>query len=472
MADGESEIQGGRARLLVPVLVFLGVVSTAIGSLGAPLLPEIVGVYGVSLNASQWTLTISLLVGAMATPVLGRLGDGHRRRQVILLALLAVLAGCVLSALPLGFAWLIVGRGLQGAGLGLVPLAITVARDALAADRATPAIALLGVTTATGIGVGYPIAGLLVEYWGLSSAFWVAAGISALAFLSAAAVLPGSERSLARKTDIVGAILLGGSVTGLLLVLSKGSQWGWGSPRLLILAVGSLALLAVWVTWELRIAQPLVDLQLLRHRSVLAANATMLVAGIGIYPLLSLIARLVQAPTNTGYGFGGSAITAGLMLVPFSAASFAGSKFAVRLAKRSSPEMVVASAAGLMLVAMVNFWLTHSSLWQILVASGVAGLGVGCMFAANPLQIVRGVPAEQTGSAMSFYQVLRSVAFSAGSALSAVVLLTKSADHSTPTSSGYNMAAVLCVGILTVALGLSTGFALVSQSRRESVAAA
>lgn len=445
-----------RSRLLVPVLVFLGVVSTAVGSLGAPLLPTIVTEDRVSLAASQWALTISLLVGAVAAPVLGRLGDGTHRRRVILGAVLVVLVGCVLSALPLGFSGLLLGRALQGVVLGLVPLAIAVARDALPGGRSGPVLALLGVTTAVGIGVGYPVSGLITEYLGMSAAFWFGALVSALAFTLAAMVLPASPDRPARDLDVAGAVLLGLTVAGLLLVLSQGQSWGWTSTRLSTVAAASLALLAVWVARELRARHPLVDLRLLRHRSVLAANVTVLLVGVGIYPLLSLVVRLVQTPTGAGYGFGGSVVLAGLMLVPFSIASFAASKAVGPASRRTSPELVVAASCALLLAAMVLFLAARSTLWELGVTMALAGFGVGCVFGANPAQIVRGVPAHETGSAMSFYQVLRSIGFSAGSALSAAALEGSIPPGRTlPTSRGYGGAALVSIGVLAVALAAS-----------------
>ena len=80
----------------------------------------------LSLAASQWALTISLLTGAVLTPVLGRLGDGRARRPVTLGAVAVMLSGCVLSAVPAGFAVFLTGRALQGAGFGLVPLATAI----------------------------------------------------------------------------------------------------------------------------------------------------------------------------------------------------------------------------------------------------------------------------------------------------------------------------------------------------------
>ena len=179
-----------RQSVLLPALLLLGVVSTAVGSLGAPLLPTIMSDMDVSLSTSQWALTISLIVGAVAAPVLGRLGDGRRRREVILSALAIVAMGCVLAALPLGFEWLLVGRAMQGVGLGLVPLAITAARDGLPEHKRASGVTLIGVTTAAGLGIGYPIAGVLTEYGGLPAALWFGAALTVITFLVAGGALP------------------------------------------------------------------------------------------------------------------------------------------------------------------------------------------------------------------------------------------------------------------------------------------
>ena len=174
------------------MLVFLAVQSTAVASLGTPLLPTVQRAERVSLAASQWTLTITLLAGAVATPLMGRLGDGRLRRRTTVGAVAVMLAGCVLSALPAGFGVFLAGRALQGAGLGLVPLATAVARDDLPAARSRSTIVLIGVTTAAGIGLGYPLVGLLAQGLGLYAPFWFAAGLSAVALAAALVVLPDS----------------------------------------------------------------------------------------------------------------------------------------------------------------------------------------------------------------------------------------------------------------------------------------
>lgn len=90
--------------------------------LGAPLITSVATTLHVSLDAAQWTLTIVLLTGTVAAPVVGRLGTGARRRTVVLGTLAVVAAGSVLTVLPLPFGVLLVGRAAQGCGLALTPL--------------------------------------------------------------------------------------------------------------------------------------------------------------------------------------------------------------------------------------------------------------------------------------------------------------------------------------------------------------
>ena len=123
------------ARLTTFALALVTFVVTVVGSMGAPLLTRVALDYGVSTAAAQWTLTITLLTGCVATPVLGRLAAGPRRRSVLLVTLLLVAVGSAISLSP-PFAALLIGRAIQGVGLGLPSLMMAVARDALAIDEA------------------------------------------------------------------------------------------------------------------------------------------------------------------------------------------------------------------------------------------------------------------------------------------------------------------------------------------------
>lgn len=452
-----------RGRVLAPVLIYLSSVVAVISSLGAPLIPTIAAADRVSLSEAQWSLTITLLVGAIATPTMGRLGDGALRRPTILGALAVVLVGNALAALPFGFGWLIAGRALQGVGLGLIPLTVATARDSLPPERSRSTIALLSVTVVSGIGVGYPLTGLIAENFGFHASFWFGAAVSAAALVAAALVVPSTRHLSRRPLDVKGAVLFGAVLAGLLLVLSEGQSWGWTSPTLLSLSAVSLVCLAVWIVHELKTGQPLVNLRQLRNRVVLTAAVVGLVAGMGTYLLLSLVTRLAQTPTGPSGGFGVSIVIAGLILFPFSAGTLVANKVVQLVAQRMSWRLTLPLAGAVTLSSLLMFGLARTGLWELFVVMGLNGLGVGCVFALIPGLVVTAVPAGDVGSAIGFNQVLRYVGFTTGSALSAVVLETHTAAGAVlPGPDGYGVAALCGIVICAAA----TAAAIVLPGRR------
>jgi MFS family permease len=451
--------------------MFVGTVVAVISSLGAPLVPAVAETMGASLPGAQWSLTITLLVGAVATPVVGRLGDGPNRRAVVLIVLGLVTVGGVLAALPLGLEWLIVGRGLQGFGLGLTPVAIATARDALTGGRSRSTVAALSVTVVAGVGLGYPTAGLIAEVGGLHAAYWTGAGISSLALLAAAAVLPPSPDAPSRRLDVVGAVLLGAALAGLLLALGEAEAWGRTSPLLWTVTAAAVLVLLGWLLWETRTPSPLVDLRLARGRVAASAHVAALLVGLSNYLLLASIPILAQAPVADGAGFGTSIVVAGLILLPFSLASVAAGRIARSFTDRAAARLVLPVAALVQSGAFVLFLLARTELWQLFVVMAIAGIGVGAAFAAFPALIISAVPPHETGSAMSLNQVLRYVGFAVGSALTAAVLAAATAPGTpAPDSSGYGTLAVIGLAVCVttaVVTWLIPGRALTPQPRTD-----
>jgi len=445
-----------RRRLLTPALVFVTLVVAVISSLGAPLIPLISHDMHVPLSDAQWSLTATLLVGAICAPVMGRLGDGPHRRAALVWGLVVVLAGGILAAVAGSLLLLVVGRALQGIGLGLVPLAMAAARDGLPAARVRPAIALLSVATASGVGVGYPVSGLIADRAGLQAAYWFGATFSAIALAAVVAVVPRSRPERTARLDAAGGALLTGGLVALLLAIGQGESWGWTSPAILLLAVVAATLLPAWVAHQLRTRAPLVELRLLRHRAVMTADASAFLLGVAMYVYLTIITAFVQVPESLGFGFGASALTAGLCLVPLSATSLGASRLLPAATRLLGSRSVLPVGCLLVAAAGTFFAVEHGALWEAFVTMAIIGLGLGFTFAAIPGLIIGAVPAGETGSAMGFYQVVRYIGFSLGSALAAAILAghTSPGAH-LPTEGGYVTAlwaaAVACVGAALLA---------------------
>src|SRR5580692_8984162 len=450
---GAGDLSSRRRRLWVSTLVLSGSLMAVVSSLGAPLIPTLSRDDGVSLSTGEWILTITLLTGALATPVMGRLADGPRQRTVILVALGAVVVGCVLAAVSNGFTVLIIGRALQGVGLGLLPVAMAIARRNLPWQAARQTIATLSVTTAIGVGLGYPVTWLIAQLLGFRAAYWFGAITVTGALVLAALVLPPRSAGTSRRFDVVGAGLLSLAVIGISVVLSEGGGWGWASARSLGVVAASVVLLAIWIPFELRIAEPLIDLRQVRNRSVLTADVSGFLISIAMYLLLPIIVEFVQIPRSAGYGFTASVVVSGLVLIPLSAGSFVASRFLVGYERRFGPRTMIPLGSVVFAVGAMFFALEHSALWEAFVTLAVSGLGIGFTTGAMPGFITRAVAQSETGSATGFYQVVRSIGLTVGSALSAAVLMA----HTRPGQALPDVDGFKAALIIAAALCLATG---------------
>jgi MFS family permease len=450
---GAGDLTSLRRRLLVPTLVLSGSLMSVVSSLGANLVPTLSRAEGVSLSTGEWILTITLLTGALATPVMGRLADGPRQRTVILVALASVVVGCVVSAVSNRFTVLIIGRALQGVGLGLLPVAMAMARRNLTPESARRTIATLSVSTALGAGLGYPVAGLIAQILNFRAAYWFGAITVAGALVLAALVLPPRSAAPSRRFDVVGAVLLSQVIIGISLVLSEGGGWGWTSPRSLAVVGASVVLLVIWIPYELRCVEPLVTLRQVRNRSVLTADVSGFLISIAMYLLLPVIVEFVQIPRSAGYGFTASLVVSGLVLIPLSAGSYVATRFLVTYERRFGHRTMIPLGSVVFAIAATFFAVEHSALWEAFVTVAVCGLGIGFTTGAMPGFIVRAVAQSETGSATGFYQVVRSIGLTVGSALSAAVLMAHTRPgQALPDVDGYQAAL-----IIAAALCLATG---------------
>ena len=114
--------------VLLRSLVYTALTSAIVSSLGMLLVPKISHEFAVSISAAQWMLTINLLVGAVATPIMGRLSDGPYTKRLLLCSLTCILIESVVAACAPNFTVFLVGRALQGLSYGIVPVTIALAR--------------------------------------------------------------------------------------------------------------------------------------------------------------------------------------------------------------------------------------------------------------------------------------------------------------------------------------------------------
>ncbi|MFI6043673.1 MFS transporter [Nocardia sp. NPDC051321] len=439
--------QSGR---LSGALVCTALAGAVVGSVGAPLITPVATGMHVSMAAAQWTLTVTLFSGAIAGPVLGRLGSGPYRRGTILATLALVTVGGLLTVLPLPFAALLIGRGFQGLAVAVGALLMSVARAHLPPERAASTIAALSVASTVGIGVGYPAISLLDQLAGLRAAYGLGLVLSVAALVIAWRTLPVEAPGELPRIDVTGALLLALGTLGLLLVVAEPATWAtaWLAGGIL---AGAVAVLAGWALLELRTDTPLVDLRLLGHRPVLRANLAVLVAGTGLYLLFSLFTRYVQTPTAARYGFALPGVAAGAALIPFSLLGFVAGKAVPRLVARITERWTYALSAGIAVASALLFAAAVQSLLAVLAAIALLGFAVGGVFAVMPKLVLVGVPQAETASVLSINQIARSIGMSIGSAFAGFLLAASTPNGALlPTQNGYLTAALWALPPLAV----------------------
>src|SRR5690349_6073580 len=221
-------------------------------TLVTPLLTELPQILHTSSSNAAWVITATLLVAAVCVPVFGRLGDLVGKRRMLVVCSVPLVAGSVVCALASSVVPMIVGRGLQGMGMGMVPLGIALLRDVVPEERLSSSIALVSASMGIGGGLGLPLSAAVAQYANWRVLFW---GSAALAAVIAALVwfLVPSVPAVAkgRRFDAAGAVGLGAGLVCLLLAVSKGAEWGWGSATTLGLFAAAALVLPAWGAWEL-----------------------------------------------------------------------------------------------------------------------------------------------------------------------------------------------------------------------------
>ncbi len=186
----------------VAIVAVCGVIVALTQTLLVPVLPEIQQSLGSSTSGTQWLLTVTLLVAAVAVPVFGRLGDLYGKRLMLMVAATALLVGSLVCAFSDSLGWLIVGRAVSGASAAAIPLGISLIGSVLPAKRAGTGIALVSATLGIGGALGLPLAALVAEHADYHALFWicVAGGVIALVGIRLAVVEPprGAPRRRAR----------------------------------------------------------------------------------------------------------------------------------------------------------------------------------------------------------------------------------------------------------------------------------
>lgn len=406
---------------IIVVLALCGTLVSLQQTLVLPLLPDFPEILDTTSDNASWLVTITLLTGAVGTPIISRLADMFGKRLMLIVCLVSVIIGSVLAALTDSLSLVILGRGLTGIGTCLVPVGISIMRDHLPAERVGSGVALMSATLGIGGAVGMPIAGLIYENLDWHMLFVVSGGFAAIMLALVLWVVPESTVRTRGRFDYTGALLLSVALTCFLLAVSKAGSWGWTDSKTVVLVIVAALVVCAWVPLELRQGQPLVDIRTSLRRTVLLTNAASILIGFAMFANFLTSAQQVQMPESTGYGFGLSVIETGLILLPQGVLMVAMSPVAAWLIRVYGPRAVLIAGAVVIALGFVLRVFLYQSVLEVMIASGLSALGTALAFAAMPTLIMRSVPITETASANGLNTLLRALGTSTASAIVAAI---------------------------------------------------
>ncbi len=372
-------------------------------------LPQISAHYQTTQGA--WLQTGFLLLGAVASPLIGKLADTHGKRKLLMVCIALSAVGALVSATGSSFGVIVAGRALTGMLGPCLFLVYTLIRDVFPKQTVAMAvsIAISGMGLVT---VPAPfLTGWLVDNFGFRSVFWFTLICLCVLGPLILATTDESPVRLRSTIDLVGAALLGAGIAGVLIGVSFAPDWGWTAPSTLAYLIGGTAMFAAWIVSARMIREPLIDLRILSNRAV---ALTVLSSGLcyavsAVFAILLPFMCMTPAVLGLGYGFGVSAEGFAVFQAPFGGATVIGGFIVGFLVSRTGSRTPMTVGMAVMALACTLTAISHESKPQVIIFSALVGLGGGIGYAAAPNLLLATVPQPLQGTTGAVSSVSQNV---------------------------------------------------------------
>jgi EmrB/QacA subfamily drug resistance transporter len=398
---------------------FMAVLDSSIVNVALPL---IAASFGVELTAVQWVVTAYLLVISSLLPLFGKIGDLYGRRRIYLLGFVIFTIGSLLCSLSSSIWFLVASRVLQAIGASMLmsnsPAIVSVTFPGKERGRV---LGMNGTVVALASMAGPSLGGILVGLFNWQWIFYINLPIGIFAYLLGYYILPVEEKHSSGTFDFKGAALFAIGMTGLLVVLSEGQEWGWGSLGVFIITIVSVVILSIFVWHEGRVSHPMIDLTLFKRWPFLAGNVSGLLSFMAMFTNNMLMpfylhSVLLLTPTQIGL-----AITPFPLLMAF-AAPVSG-----YLSEKVSPVILTSGGLGILMSGLLYLSTLNvqSTVWQVVIGQGIMGIGNGMFQSPNNNSVLSSVPASKVGLASGISALMRNVGMVSGTAVAVSVFESK-----------------------------------------------
>ena len=431
---------------ITSVALFMTTLDNLVVTTALPVIREDLhaGLSGLEWTVNAYTLTFAVLLITGAA-----LGDRFGRRRMFVLGLAIFTGASAAAALAPSIDVLIAARALQGLGGAIVtPLTLTILSAAVPAERRGLVLGAWGGISGLAVAIGPLVGGAVVEGISWQWIFWLNVPIG-LVLIPLAALRLRESRGPNDSLDLPGLALASAGLLGLVWGLVRGNEVGWASTEIVASITGGLAVLMLFVLWELRAPEPMLPLRFFRNRTFAAANGASLLMFFGMFGSIFLLAQFFQV--IQGY----SPLQAGLRILPWTAMPIFVAPIAGALSDRIGGGRIMAvglslQAAGLAWIATVSDpTVAYNALVVPFILSGV---GMALYFAPVANVVLGAVRPEEEGQASGSLNAIRELGGVFGVAVLAAIF-AHYGGYSSPSSFSNGMNVAVYVGAALVAFG-------------------
>jgi EmrB/QacA subfamily drug resistance transporter len=396
--------------------VLLGMLMAALDqTIVGTALPTIVGDLGGAGHLS-WVVTSYLLAETVMTVVVGKFGDLFGRKPMFQLSVVVFGAGSFFCGFADSMTALVLWRAVQGLGAGgLMVTSTALIADIVPLRERGKYQGILGSVFGVVTVAGPMLGGLFVDHLSWRWSFYVNIPLVVVVLAVAASAMPSARAALKPVVDYLGILLIGLASTGLILVTSwGGTQYAWGSPTIIGMAVGSVVLLGLFVLVELRAKEPMLPMRLFRNPVFTIGGLLSFVVGFAMLGALSYL------PTYMQYVQGATATSSGIRLLPMVLTLLIASIVSGSLVGRTGRYKIF-PVLGAVLITLGLFLLSRldadTGFWEASLYMAVLGLGIGLGMQVLVIAVQSTVDYSDLGVATSGVSFFRSIGSAFGAAI-------------------------------------------------------
>jgi len=442
----EKEKISRSAWLILGTLSCLGLIAMYAETMVLPAIPALIVDYEMPYNTSSWILSTYMIAGAVATPIAGKLSDVYGRKKILLVILAIYSTGILAGGFAYSLPVMLAARAAQGIGISMFPIAFGIIREVLPEKKLAVGQSIFSATFPAGATIGLLMGANIIQNYGWHATFFtvfpiaVILGLFILKFIHIGTLPNISDSKI--SIDIKGSVFLAITIISFLVGISyleNNTEKGFES---IIFFAVTLASLIVFITIEKRTKYPLIDLKLLKNKTLLFGILILLIVGLCTFMVYQTIPIMIQSPQPLG--FGGTELTTATTQMPFMIIFLIGSiTSGFALEKIGNKKLAMVGT----IVGTIGFFsllLFHSTEYMVTITLAVIAAGLSLAFIGGFNIVLVSTPIQFAGIALGMTLLLNLIGQSIGPSIAGMLQQThrttiEGISGSFPTQEAYSL---------------------------------